>query len=363
MNKTVLVLLSGFLGAGKTTLMLSAAEHLRSKGITVACITNDQGGQLVDSQLVLHKRLPLQQVQGGCFCCRFDDLADSIKRIIAGHRPQVILAEAVGSCTDLTATVIKPLSSFYGGELDIRPLTVVTDPHRLSELCFQSSPFNKEVVYIMEKQLEEAGCVLLNKTDTLSEERTEQLAEAVKHTFAPRYVLAASAVTGHGVERWLEHIFSADVDGLPVLDIDYDTYAAGEAQLGWLNASVTFDCPGADAGRMCAALMDNALYRFNAAKAEVAHFKIWAHDGRNGFRMNAIDNRGASAPEPFGAAPWIADRFTVWLNARVHIEAPLLRDIVCDALQHIRKEHAALITVDTMDCFSPSRPAPTYRMA
>src|SRR5690606_14706421 len=153
---TVIVTLSGFLGAGKTTLMLSAAELLRKEGLSVACITNDQGDRLVDSRMVEQRDLPLGQIDGGCFCCKFNELLDTIKLIMAAHRPDVIIAEAAGSCTDLTATVIRPLRSLYGDAFAVKPLTTVIDPFRLEEMIpldenVSSPSFAPEVAYIFRK--------------------------------------------------------------------------------------------------------------------------------------------------------------------------------------------------------------------
>jgi G3E family GTPase len=98
--KPVVALVGGFLGAGKTTLILKAARILEARGVRVAAVLNDQGDDLVDTALARQSGTPADQVSGGCFCCRFPDLVDALERL-AAHRPDVIFAEAVGSCTDL----------------------------------------------------------------------------------------------------------------------------------------------------------------------------------------------------------------------------------------------------------------------
>lgn len=106
--------LSGFLGAGKTTTLVAVAKHLQSQGRRVAVITNDQGTELVDTQLARSAIAEAGEVTGGCFCCRFEDLLTVAQRLVDGHQVDTLLAEAVGSCTDLQATVIRPLSAHYG---------------------------------------------------------------------------------------------------------------------------------------------------------------------------------------------------------------------------------------------------------
>ena len=102
------MLVGGFLGAGKTSLILAAARVLERQGLRAAAILNDQGDDLVDTRIAREHGLAADQVAGGCFCCRFSDLLEAAERLEA-YEPDVIFAEAVGSCTDLAATVLRPL--------------------------------------------------------------------------------------------------------------------------------------------------------------------------------------------------------------------------------------------------------------
>src|SRR5215831_82268 len=104
----ILSVIGGFLGAGKTTLILTATRILQNRGLRVAVILNDQGDELVDTHLVQQSGIACDQVTGGCFCCRFPDLLDAAARLLA-WQPDVIFAEAVGSCTDIVATTVRPL--------------------------------------------------------------------------------------------------------------------------------------------------------------------------------------------------------------------------------------------------------------
>jgi Ni2+-binding GTPase involved in maturation of urease and hydrogenase len=363
MRKSQLILLSGFLGSGKTTLMLSAADTLRQRGLEVACVTNDQGQQLVDSKMVLRKELPLQQIQGGCFCCRFEELVDAINEIIEHHGPDVILAEAVGSCTDLTATVIKPLQARYGELLEIRPLSVVVDPGRLKEMMSQTTAFTKEIAYLFEKQLEEAGAILLNKTDLLSIVEIDRLRIGLQTKFDSAHLLHLSALTGRGLSDWLDYIMSSESVNLPVLDIDYDIYAEGEAQLGWLNASITLNGPIPDVGKVCISIIEVMLQSFRSLEAETAHLKLWAQDLVNSLKMSAVHNQASYRTDHLTSAQWQTDSLTIWVNARVNIGSEQLREIFFDTMRDLRETSKLSILVERMDCFAPNRPVPTYRMA
>src|SRR5579872_4486720 len=95
-----MVLAGGFLGAGKTTLLGALAKRLLQQGRKVGVVTNDQATDLVDTTIVCELGLPVAEVAGGCFCCRFTDLLDAAQTVLA-HQPDVLLCEPVGSCTDM----------------------------------------------------------------------------------------------------------------------------------------------------------------------------------------------------------------------------------------------------------------------
>ncbi|MEA2544313.1 MAG: hypothetical protein QOH35_5679, partial [Acidobacteriaceae bacterium] len=122
------VLVGGFLGAGKTTLILAAARELQRRGLRSAMVWNDQGKDLVDSRYAELSGMRSGEVTGGCFCCRLSELIDAIGDLRT-HAPDVIFAEPVGSCTDLSATVLRPLLE-YSDTYQLSPLTVLVDPLR-----------------------------------------------------------------------------------------------------------------------------------------------------------------------------------------------------------------------------------------
>src|SRR5947209_20288212 len=70
MSKPRYMMIGGFLGAGKTTAILKLAEHLSAKGLQVGLITNDQSVGLVDTALLASHGFAVEEITGGCFCCR-----------------------------------------------------------------------------------------------------------------------------------------------------------------------------------------------------------------------------------------------------------------------------------------------------
>ena len=129
-SKTRYIMIGGFLGAGKTTAIGKLARRLTDQGLRVGLITNDQGRHLVDTALLRCQGFATEEIPGGCFCCRFDALLDAAQTLAQQSRPDVFIAEPVGSCTDLVATVAYPLRRLYGQDFTVAPVSVLVDPIR-----------------------------------------------------------------------------------------------------------------------------------------------------------------------------------------------------------------------------------------
>src|SRR3972149_1969788 len=117
MKEVRLILVGGFLGAGKTTLLARAARRLVGQCKRVGLITNDQAANLVDTRILQQSGFGVAEVAGGCFCCRFNDFVAASDRLLNELRPDVLFAEPVGSCTDLSATGLQTLKELCAGWL------------------------------------------------------------------------------------------------------------------------------------------------------------------------------------------------------------------------------------------------------
>ncbi len=158
--KPAVIFVGGFLGAGKTTLILAAARELKQRGMRCAAILNDQSDALVDTQLAELHGVPSGEVTEGCFCCRLSDLTTQLDAMRA-YAPDVIFAEPVGSCTDISATVLHPLLD--DGAYRVAPLTVLVDPS-VQRRCMRENA-DGDIAFLFRKQLEEADLVCMTKSD------------------------------------------------------------------------------------------------------------------------------------------------------------------------------------------------------
>lgn len=363
MKKVTMILVGGFLGAGKTTLMTRVAKHFAGQGQRVGLITNDQATDLVDTGLIRREGLGVGEVAGGCFCCRFNDLVNAAQTLLTEMQPDILLGEPVGSCTDLAATVIRPLQALYAEWFQMAPFTVLTDPGRLREAVIDGVPsaFPENVRYIFHKQLEEADLIAVNKLDLLSPTGARELQDAVARRFPGTRVLGMSAQTGQGVDEWLRHVLTLpSVAGRHEIPINYDAYAEGEAVLGWLNASVSLE---ADQPADWVAFVHRTVERLHRALrergAEIAHLKLLLTTPAGALVTNLTSTAGEPTYRGGVTRPTTGANLVV--NARVSLAPADLQTAVESSLQATADAgHRAQVL--QIQSFRPGRPKPTHHL-
>jgi G3E family GTPase len=367
MATTRVILVGGFLGAGKTTLVARVAERLARQGKRVGLVANDQAADLVDTELFKETGSQVEEVAGGCFCCRFPDLVGALQRMAGEGQADVLIGEPVGSCTDLSATVLQPLKKLHGQQFEVAPFSVLVDGHqvraldRLRRAAAENdwARFPDNVLYIYEKQLEEADLIVLNKADLLSAAELADLRAALGERFPDTPLLTMSAASGDGVDAWLDHLGQSHTAGAKIAEVDYDRYAAGEAALGWMNASARLRAAAdidwsAFAGRLLEAIRGE----LRAQSAEIAHLKLYLTASDGHMVGNLTSNDGPVSLR--GQIDGRQREAVLLLNARVHVQAEALRAAAEKALQDAAGGQLE-IAITTMRSFFPGRPQPTHR--
>jgi len=309
--KPILAVVGGFLGAGKTTLILTAARLLQQRGLRAAVVLNDQGDDLVDTHYAGSLRVACDQVTGGCFCCRFPELVEAAGRLLE-YRPDVIFAEAVGSCADIVATTLRPLLRNHQDRFRIAPLTVVLHPQRTFD--------DPDLDFLYGNQLAEA--------DLLFER-------------------------GESVHTWIDRLLSGSVPaGAKALDIDYARYAEAEAALAWLNARVTARvAPPIPASMLVGPLLDRL-----EPQIRIVHLKLFTQSDAGYLKAALTGNdQNPTVDGALDASP--SSEHEILLNVRALADPEALRVIV-------EREFAALparLTWHNVQCFRPSAPVPYHR--
>ncbi|GAB4362521.1 MAG: GTP-binding protein [Deltaproteobacteria bacterium] len=362
-RKTVRILfVGGFLGSGKTTLLWTAAKILIARGKRVGLITNDQAPHLVDTGLLARQGLRVGEVAGGCFCCNFPGLiraADSMRNRI---RADVLLAEPVGSCTDLSATILQPLKDRFRERFLPGPLTVLADPERtVRVLDGKRTGMHRDTAYILRKQFEEADRILVNKIDLLGRAERRRVAIRVSAAFPGIPVHAISSRTGEGVAEWLDDVLSSNGSGLRISDLDYDRYSRGEAALGWLNAEIDLSanrCCVPDWTLLGLLLMERIREECRRSRSPIGHVKMLVTAGGKSCAVNLTRTTGKI--DVRGEVDGTKRKARLVVNARVEMPPEDLETLLREGLDALLRGRVKS-SWRRLQRFRPAPPKPTHR--
>ena len=363
MNPIRFIMVGGFLGAGKTTTLARLARTYQEHGLGVGIVTNDQATDLVDTQSLRAQGFNVGEVAGACFCCNFNELIKTADAISLARRPDVILAEPVGSCTDLVATVVQPLRQLFGGQFDVAPYGVILKPSHGRKILRDepAAGFSPKAAYIFKKQLEEADFVIVNRIDELSPAEVDELAALIAEQQPGVPLLRVSAKTGLGFDTLLEMLDQPGEFGRRILDIDYDVYAEGEAELGWLNSSLQLTAAAEFAlDDVLLAIVERLRERLAQANAETAHLKtIGLWEGFYGVANLVSGDSPAVLSLPSHCRTRLAD---IVVNARVAVDPALLQAFVHETVSSVAAAHGCQCNFRQTQSFRPGRPVPTHRL-
>lgn len=352
-----LYLIGGFLGSGKTTAILNAAIELIAKGIQVGVITNDQGLELVDTRFIKHANIPVMEVADGCFCCNYDKLDNQIAALKESDHVEVIFAESVGSCTDMIATVVKPLQKF---NKDIETvITVFADANVLPTMLLGAPLFTDSVSYIYKKQIEEADLLVVNKIDSLSEVEFEKMKLLVGKKYPDKTTLFQNSLDESSIKKWMTALVDFKIKTRDSLVIDYDIYAAGEEELAWLDLEIELFTSTNDAFDEGKALIKEFHEAINAEKLAIGHLKFFIDDGT---QQEKISFTAGTQSALSGNRKASSGKVDILINARVQSDPDHLESLLLNLIQEAEKKNGYKVVQKRLSSFKPGYPRPIHRI-
>jgi G3E family GTPase len=156
-----LLLITGFLGSGKTTLVTRLATEMVARGQRTAILVNEIGEIGIDNQLLRQLDFNVWEILNGCICCTLSsDLVTTLQKLDQQYNPDTVIIEPSGAADP--RSILSALPYYSGRALDeIRTVTIV-DPLRFSMLIEVMTP-------LITSQIEHADLVLISKPDLTAE--------------------------------------------------------------------------------------------------------------------------------------------------------------------------------------------------
>jgi hypothetical protein len=185
--------------------------------------------------------------------------------------------------------------------------------------------------------------------------------ELIKESFPQKTVLAVSARHGGGFDELVSLLAQPAPAHQVFMDVDYDTYAEGEAELGWLNCHFQLRRPQgvASLDAVVYQLVSDLASRLEAEPAETAHLKVMGQHEAG----VAIANLVASGDNVEISRESLVEVPTaqVILNARVATDPDRLEAIVRETIARVADAGKWDLVMEALSCFRPGRPVPTHR--
>ncbi|CDC94468.1 putative uncharacterized protein [Firmicutes bacterium CAG:227] len=169
---TKIDIFSGFLGAGKTTLIKKLLKEAY-KGEQVVLIENEFGEIGIDGGFLKEAGVEIREMNSGCICCSLvGDFGTALKEVIARYEPQRIVIEpsGVGKLSDVIKAVQKIENEV---EIKLNSFTTVVD-------ATKCKMYMKNFGEFFSNQIEYAGTVILSRTDKASEEKIATALEIIR---------------------------------------------------------------------------------------------------------------------------------------------------------------------------------------
>lgn len=191
--------IAGFLGSGKTTVLLEVARAMTARGTRLAIIENEIGEVGVDGGYVREQGLPVQELFGGCICCTLQvGLVETLRAVETRYEPDWVIIEPTGLAAP--GDILGLMADHCPQVSATRVLTLVDAPRW---------PMLLEVVEpLVSAQLEAADVVAVNKIDEVDGEALAAVLESVRALAGTATVLPVSASAGTGMEHLLGAVVS-----------------------------------------------------------------------------------------------------------------------------------------------------------
>jgi G3E family GTPase len=189
-KKIPVILITGYLGSGKTTLMQNL---LKQEKRNIALIVNDMGSVNIDAALLNKNRdrissVEMVELQDGCICCSLrDEFIAEIERISQLPDIEAVFVEASGISepSNIAASFVIYTEDHPDTNVYLSSVVSVVDADRiyrefLRELSMENDTEEGDIINLIIDQIEFCDLIVLNKTDLLSDEQVREVKKALR---------------------------------------------------------------------------------------------------------------------------------------------------------------------------------------
>ena len=188
-----LIVVSGMLGVGKTSVLLKLIDKVIAKGYKVVVIENEVGSKGVDGELINIAGTEVLELGGGCICCTMkSSLMETLMFIDANINPDIVIVEPSGIADP--KHIVEVTEEMRDMSVSGLFTVIVADSERFSKMAMV---FERP----MRNQLDVADLVLLNKIDTRNADELNEIEQKIRDFGYKGEILRIRADIGENMER------------------------------------------------------------------------------------------------------------------------------------------------------------------
>lgn len=357
---TKYMVVSGFLGAGKTTAMIAFARNINARGLgSAAILANDLGaGNIVDAEFTAAAGITSLPISGGCICYQHENLVGKLHQLEAAGA-DVIFSDVPGCGIGAMDHVYLELEDKEKDEFDLMPFTCLVDPERLRMVMPEQADIHlpEEMKFLLDAQMAEADLIVLNKIDTISEAEVAGIMDFIKSIYPSKPVMAMSAMMGTGVTQVVDYLLENRSQALH-REIGYgsDTFIAAEEKMSWFNTRVWLrqrEDKNLDFNAVIADIFEGIREGLKKHDSNVPHLKMFAADSDEeltdffkasliGIDYDVIYDR--KLDRKYSALSLI-------INARCAADPVVMADIVDDAVDSVSVKYDMKVRTFFLETF------------
>ena len=354
--KAKYAVMSGFLGAGKTTSMIALAGAISGRYGTAAILANDLGASnVVDADYTETTDILTTRITGDCICYQHENLVDKLNQLVSGGA-KYIFSDIPGCGIGALDNVYLQLEDREPGEFELMPFTCIVDPERLRMIMPEAAHLNLpgEMRFLLDAQMAEADLIVLNKKDLLTGDELQARLDFIRAAYPDTPVMAMSALTGEGVAEVADYLISHKAAAAH-REIGYgsEEFIAAETLLSWYNCRVFLaerDDKNVDFNAVVADIFEGIREGLRANNGNVPHLKMFAAGDDADFikaSLIGIDYDVEYAHRLSRAYSAIS----VVINARAAADSQTMVDVVDDALDAVAAKYNLKARTFFMEAF------------
>ena len=341
---------SGFLGAGKTTTMMALAKWFHDHGSRAAMISNDLGGPgLADHKLAQLAGCSASELTDKCICDQRPQLLERIRAHFA-EGCELVVSDIPGFGVGAQEHVYHGLTKDYPGQIALAPFTALTEPETVKLL---RDGGDADLTFLMNAQLAEADLIVLNKCDLLSPAECAADTEYLKTHYPDAEVLCISARTGEGLDAFARALTEGSASmRRPDVGCGSKPFRTAMRRMSeyYIQYRAVVCCDDFDGNAYLTALAERVRDGVAAAGHEIPHLKLlaWTPEGDYGKADLLGTQRPLEQTHPFTQR---CTDLAVILNASAACPHEKLDEIVTGAAEEVSAAYQLELAVFKKECF------------